>query len=145
MYSSRAGFSVVELVIALALFGFLAAIGVPIGLDAYRHYLLDSESKSLLSVMRRAEYAAMTNAYQKSYGVVVQPTQFLIFQGASFASRDPLFDEAYLRNSSISVVGPGEIVFRSLSGLPTVIGALSLSNGFATQTVTVNEQGMIVW
>lgn len=141
----RSGFSIIEIVIVIAIFGMLLAIGLPIGLDAYRNYLLTSESRNLLSILRRAETNAFANKNGSAHGVAVQSDRFVLFQGQSYASRDAPYDEEYPKSGTVTSSGTAEIIFSQISGKPSASAAITLSNELRSQTITVNEEGTINW
>ncbi|MDI6734322.1 MAG: prepilin-type N-terminal cleavage/methylation domain-containing protein [Patescibacteria group bacterium] len=142
---TTAGFSILETIIALAVLAVIAAIGIPIGLDSYRSFILDSEASNLLSILRRAEGNAFSNNYKKDYGVYLDPNNFVLFRGQSFLNRDQNFDENYARTNAIGVNGLSEIVFSPISGLPNVTGTFTLSNGPSSRIISINEQGTLLW
>ena len=141
----RQGFTLVEVLIVLGLFGVLFGIGLPISLDSYRSYILTSETKNLLSVMRRARSLAVANDHEISHGVSLENDRFVLFQGLSFAGRDPAFDENYPKSPSVTITGFGEIVFSQISGLPNATTTIILKNDLNEQTISINEYGTIFW
>lgn len=143
---SRAeGFTLIEVAVVFAIIAFVAAIGIPLGLDSYRHYLLSSEARNLLTVFRRAQTLAMANTYGASFGVKLQSGSFTIFRGSSFAGRDQSFDEDYLRSGAITVTGFDEVVFSPLSGAPSVISTITVSNSLRSMDIIINSHGTIIW
>ncbi|MCP6719808.1 MAG: prepilin-type N-terminal cleavage/methylation domain-containing protein [Patescibacteria group bacterium] len=141
----RAGFTLIEVLIVLGLLGLLFSIGLPISMDGYRSYVLTSETKNLLSILRRARSLAAANDREISRGVSLESDRFVLFQGLSFAGRDPAFDEDYFRAPLIGVSGLDEIVFSQISGLPNVTTTIVLTNNVNAQTMNVNEHGTISW
>jgi prepilin-type N-terminal cleavage/methylation domain-containing protein len=138
------GFTIIELVIVFAIFALVASFGLPLGFDAYRNYLLTSEARNLLSILRRAENLALANNYSSDHGVFLGPNQFVIFQGSSYASRNPVFDENYPLNPSITVSSTPEVVFSRLAATTTAT-TITLSNNTKSITITINNQGSIDW
>ncbi len=141
----ESGLTIIEVVIVIALFGLLIAVGLPFGIDSYRNYLLTSETRNAVSILRRAQNLALANTYESSYGVALQEDGFILFQGTSFVSRNPGFDETYIRSSSITVSGLDEIVFLQISGSPIVSATTTLSNGVTSQKIYINEHGTLYW
>jgi len=142
---SGAGFTIIEVVIVFAIFGMLLAIGLPIGLDAYRNYLLTSEVRNLLSILRRAENQAFANNRASPHGLSIQTDRFVLFQGSSYALRNQDFDEEYLKSGTVTTSGTAEIVFAQISGKPNASATIILSNGLRSQTITINDEGTINW
>lgn len=139
------GFTLVEVVIVLGIFGLILAIGLPVGIDAYRNYLLTSENRNLMSVLRRAEEFAFSNKNESDYGVYLEGNNFVLFKGSSFAGRDENYDEEYPREPSVLIGGFTEIVFSRNSGNPNATATIVLSNNLASQSIDINEEGAIFW
>lgn len=134
-----------ELVIVTAIFAVVLAFGLPIGLDSYRNYLLTSEARNLVSVLRRAENLSLANNGGLPHGVAVEAGQYVLYEGVSYAARNPSFDENYPRVSLVTVSSTPEINFTNLSAQPSVTGTIVLSNGVRSLAITINDQGVILW
>lgn len=139
------GFTLVEIAVVLGILALILVMGLPFGIDTYRNYLLTSETRNLVSILRRAQEFAFSNKNESSYGLYAADGEFILFKGDSFAGRDAAFDEKYPREPSIAVSGFTEIVFSKLSGKPNVTSTINLSNGLTSQTVEINEEGVIFW
>ena len=144
--SASLGFTILELVLVFAIVGILGAFGIPFGIDAYRSYLLTAQTKNTVAFLRRAQNLALTNKNQSSFGLSIQNDSYVLFQGASYASRNQAYDEVYSRESSVAITGSSsEIVFEQLSGKSNVSTTITFSNGLNVQTVGINYQGAIFW
>lgn len=139
------GFTVVELMIVLGIFAVLFAVGLPIGLDAYRNYLLNSETINLVSFLRRAQSLSFSNRNSSAHGLYLTPDKFIVFEGLNYLSRNASQDQEFYRSTSVQISGPQEIVFSSLSGNPNISGELILGNLLNVQKIEINEQGVISW
>ncbi len=138
-------FTLIEVVIVAAIFAILITLGLPVGLDAYRNYLLTSETRNLLSILRRAENHAFSNAHASPHGVAIEEDRFILFQGTSYASRTAAYDEEYLKSGAVTASGTTEIVFSQLSAKPNASATIVLSNELRSQTITINDEGTINW
>lgn len=141
----REGFTFIELVIVLGIFAILFAVGLPIGFDAYRNYLLNSETTNLVSFLRRAQSSAFSNVNGSAHGIYMSSDKFIIFEGASYVARNASRDQEFYRTTSVDISGPAEIVFSSLSGNPNIPSSFILSNLLRIQRIEINEQGTIDW
>ena len=142
---SQKGFTLLEIIIVIGLFALLVGISIPFGLDVYRSYVLISETRNMVSFLRRAETLSFTNTRNDSYGVMIMNDRFVVFRGASFATRDTAFDEEYLRSPLVIVSGIAHIVFAAVTGRPDIMGTTTFSNGVNEQTVFINEHGTLFW
>ncbi|HXF44332.1 MAG TPA: prepilin-type N-terminal cleavage/methylation domain-containing protein [Candidatus Paceibacterota bacterium] len=142
---ARSGFTVIEIAIVIAIFGIIIAIGLPIGLDSYRNYLLTAERRNLLSILRRAESFSFANKNAAPHGVFMDEDGFVLFQGESYALRNPAYDEEYLKSGAVTSSGTVEIVFSPVSGRPNATATIVLSNGLRSHVININEEGSIDW
>lgn len=146
---SEQGFSLVEVLVVIALFLVLAALTLGIGVDSVRRATVGSERTTLVQFLERARSRAMNNMGNVPHGVVVTPTDLVLFQGAVYSSTDPL-NEVSPRSEGITITGPTDpvtVVFGQLSGVvaSSQTGDLVLSNGEQTATIGINTAGRIDW
>jgi len=111
-----AGFTLIEILIALTILSAIFGLGFPVTWSFYGTYQFDSEGKVLVSVLEQARNSAMINRNQSAHGVFINDDQMTVFQGASYASRNASMDKIFPRNRLIAISGPAEIVFSALSG-----------------------------
>jgi len=142
---SGAGFSIIELLIVVAVILMLSGLGGFIGLDFYRSYVMNSERDTLLSLLMRARNMAQTNINQAPHGVYITETAYTVFQGDSYASRNIIYDETIGMNPSVAASGLHEVVFERLDGSTGNSGSIVLSNKNRSITVSLNSEGGINW
>lgn len=139
------GFSIMELLIVVAIVLMLSGLGGFVGLDFYRSYVMNSERDTLISLLMRARNMAQTNINQASHGVYMTGTAYTVFQGDSYASRNIIYDETINMNPSVSASGLREVVFERLDGGTGNSGDIVLSNKNRSITVSLNSEGRINW
>src|SRR5438876_578690 len=66
------GFTLIEVMIVMAIFALLASLGLIIGMDFYRSYSFNSERNVALAVLRKARTEAMVNVDQAAHGVRIE-------------------------------------------------------------------------
>lgn len=136
------GVTIIETSIVITILALLLSIVIPISLDFYLTYQLDSEVQILNSVLRQARNLAMVNHNESRHGVYVGSNEFVLFQGINYASRDQSQDQDFPRTTALAVTGPTEIVFEALSGR-VASSTFTLSNAQRTKFIYVNEEGRI--
>ncbi len=140
----RNGFTLVEMLLAVALIGVLAGIGAPIMTRSLTKNDLDVAVVSLAQSWRRGQGLSMANEGNSLWGVKVSAGSITLFKGATFASRDADYDEIFSLPTTISVSGVvTEITFSKLTGTPSATGTVSLSNFAETLTLTINSKGTV--
>ena len=143
--SSLTGFTLIEVLLAMGIFGLLFGLGVPSVYRMYRGFVFSSEVQKFADALRTAEARSFTNQFGKSHGIFIQSDSFFVFQGGSFVSRDVQYDETYARADGISVSGPQKIVFSQFSGAPSLSGVWIFSNEAVSSTLSLNSQGALSW
>jgi len=140
------GFSLLEILLSLALFAVLFGVGAPLLSGAYADFSLRSEEARFVNFLRRAEHFAFSNVGESPHGVSLQPDSFVLFRGSSYVSRESEYDEVYERSSRLSFSGPSEIIFSQRSGFPLAASDWLLTQGdIQVGNVRVNAYGAIFW
>jgi len=143
--NSSEGFTLIEILISLGIFGFITGLGLFVSLDFYKSYTLNSERILLVSLLVNARNYSITNINESRHGIYLKTDEYVIFQGDSYASRNPIYDESFKVNSLITNTGLTEILFDQLTGQPNVTGNIMLSNGVKSSIIFIQNEGRITW
>lgn len=141
------GFTIVEIIIVLAIVASLAAIGLTVGIDSYQRFLFRSDLHATSSLLQKARSSAINNIGETSHGVYFDDIggHFILFRGLSYATRNASFDLSVEKSKTITLTPPLlEIVFSPLSGTTTG-GTLTLTDGAKNATIQINNEGGINW
>jgi prepilin-type N-terminal cleavage/methylation domain-containing protein len=140
------GFTLIEFLIVLTIIAILVSIGSFAGYDFYKSYALNAERDVLVSSLIKARNQAVNNLNESPHGVFIDSNGYTLFEGSSYASRDPAYDELIKSNSLMTLTGLEEIVFDQLTGnLTTLEGNIDLSNGTRSAVISLNNEGRIEW
>lgn len=140
------GITLIELIVTMTVFSILIGVGMPVTIDFVRKYYLQSERDTLATLLEWSRDQSLVNNSQNSHGVKINDTDFTGFVGATYATRIQSQDLIYPRSSVLTVSGPTEVVFESLSGRSSPTSAtLTISNGQKQYVVSVNQEGRIDW
>ncbi len=142
--SNSSGFTLIETILVVALVGIISGIGLPLyGLMSGSNDL-DVAENMLVASLRRAEVLSSSSDGDSVWGVAVMTGSFVLFKGASYASRDVALDEVYDISDSIQVSGITEVVFSKVSAIPNSSGSITLTSvGGENKQITINEKGTI--
>ncbi len=151
----KGGFTLIEMIIAIAILVFIFSFGIFISINSYKGYIFRSEKAVVVSILERARSRALNNMFETSHGVCFVSPNYIIFRGSSCDPADPL-NEVIPANTSVSITGLEEIspvVFEQLSG--KLIPQLSPQSqeyeieleqdGRAPETISINNEGRINW
>jgi prepilin-type N-terminal cleavage/methylation domain-containing protein len=149
----HAGFTLIEILVVVALLSIVAGFALFVSLDTYRGATFRSERASLVASLQHARALAMHGVCTgndctmgRAHGVSVQSDRYVIFQGSSYAGLDSGQDTAIDANPSISHGGLSETVFASLSGNTNQAGDITLTDATGhTSTITIGQNGQIQW
>lgn len=139
------GFTLVEVLIAAAIFVIVIAAGLFMGLDFYRSSVFTSERDTVVAILRKVRTQAAHNVLELPHGVFIDKNHYVIFAGPSYAQRNQQFDEMIAKSAAVSASGTLEIVFRQLLAMPVASGTIILSDGVRNAVIEVNEAGRINW
>lgn len=144
-YKSGKGFTLIEILIVLALMSLAATVSILIGIDSISRSSAQSERDLAVTFLAAARTAALANVDQSPHGVHIGDDEFVLFSGALYDAANPL-NRAYARESVIVVVGPEDVVFSPLSGaVETGAGTLTFTDAGQSATVDINAVGRIEW
>lgn len=136
------GFSLIELILVISIIGIIAGTTIPIGSSFLARNYLHNKTNELMTSLRNAQINSLAGKQNGQWGVYVGNDQIVLFQGASFASRDQVFDQSFSIPASVSI-SSGEIVF-DINGLPNQSISFNLStNTGDSRTVSVNQLGAV--
>lgn len=144
-HSNSAGITLTEIVVVVGILLVIFGLGGVTSFNLFRRVSLDGELDSGASVLRKARSEAISNINQSDFGVYIDAANFTVFEGSSYASRDPLSDENFPRSGGVDISGPSEIVFIALRGSSSASGTLALTSGAQSRSIHVNYEGRIDW
>ncbi|MEK7639721.1 MAG: type II secretion system protein [Patescibacteria group bacterium] len=140
---SGAGFTLIEVLLSVALIGLIASIGAVVYQQLQNRNALDVAAVTVATQYRRAQALSRAADADTTWGVRVNAGTLTLFQGTSFATRVSAFDEVSTLSSSITPSGLVEVIFAKLTGLPQATGTLTLTGPNDTRTLTLNAQGTV--
>jgi len=143
-FSQKNGFTLLELLLVLALMSVLAVIAAPMYLSLQAENEINITSTTIADVLRRAQLKAQAVDGDSAWGVEIKNESLTIFKGSNFNNRNQTFDEIFSLASTINLTGLSEIIFSPLSGLPNTSGQINLTHLDGRQSqLTINSLGII--
>ena len=139
------GFTIIEFLISVAIIFSIGALGLFISLDFYKSSSLDSERQTAISLLQKVRNLSMTNTDEAKHGIYFDADKYTIFQGENYSSRNPIYDEIIYISPMITKSGLQEVVFEQLTGKPSAVGNIVLSNQTRSITISIENEGKINW
>jgi prepilin-type N-terminal cleavage/methylation domain-containing protein len=137
------GFTLIELLLVIALISAIAAFSTPFYVRFLTQNSVSLVQNQLTSHLRRAQFNALIGKNNSSWGVTHTSDKLVLFQGSSYATRIPNFDESFFVSPSISIVGLNEILFAKKTGLPSSTPTISISGVGSSKSVSINSIGAV--
>lgn len=138
------GFTLLELLLSLALIGILSVASAPLYLSYQTRNDLDVGVNTIVQNLKRAQILSQANDGDTTWGLKIQTGSIVLFKGVSYAARDVTYDESFDLPDNITFAGPQEIIFSKLVGLPSVTGTIILTPvSGEPRSIILNSKGMI--
>lgn len=137
------GFTLVEVVVVIAITTALAGLGLWASMGLYRSYALNAEEDIVASLLARARAYAMHNVGQSAHGLYFGSGEYVLFRGSSYALRNIQYDESTPVAYAITSTGLSEVVFAPLTGEANPAGDIVLTDQRRSVIITVNNEGRI--
>ncbi|MEI6228439.1 MAG: type II secretion system protein [Candidatus Saccharibacteria bacterium] len=141
--SSNNGFTLIEVLIVIAIMTVVGAIALPVSVDYQRRNDLDVAQVSFVQGARRAQQLSISGEGDSQWGVTATSGNIVIFKGSTYATRDASYDENYDISSAIVSSGQVEYDFAKVTGLPAQTGSATFTNDSYVKTVGVNAKGIV--
>jgi type II secretory pathway pseudopilin PulG len=138
--SNTYGFTLIEILIVLGILMTMLALGLFVGMDAYRATAARSERDIVVSLLTRARSRALANIDQSAWGVCTIGTDYILFAGYTCTGSGEHI--AISPNSTALFSLP--VVFSQLAATTTG-GTVIIAQDGRTTTITINAAGQIDW
>lgn len=141
---TRSGFTVLEVLLSVALIGIIGAIGAPIYQRVQTISAMENTLSAFREALRRAQLASQAVDGDATWGVKVGTGTITLFQGASYTTRNASSDELTDYPLTITVGSTTEFVFSKLIGNPLAVGTTTFTSASAgIKTIFVNARGTL--
>lgn len=148
--SSRRGFSLVEILIVLAVVGIIALVVTGAFSKAAGREALDKETAIALSLIEQARNQTLSAKNAAAYGVHFETTKAVLFAGSSYSASnssnvvEPI--NPLVQISAVSLKGGGnEVIFKRLTGETDQNGTITfslVSSPAQAETITIFGTGL---
>lgn len=128
----------------LAIMVLIVGVSLPLYSYIQNSRVVDSSRQEVLEGLRTARNRALAGLNDSNQGVHFTPTECVIYEGSSYATRDSSYDFIIRLASGLSFSGLGEVNFEKKTGEPSVTGTINIIKvGGVTRALSINNQGYI--
>jgi prepilin-type N-terminal cleavage/methylation domain-containing protein len=145
------GFTLLEILIIVAIFVALAGIGLSAFYNFNRHHALEKDTRAVFSVLEDARSRTLSAKNDSSWGVHFESTKVVLFEGTDYDASDPknflILLSSHVEISSIDLTdGAQSITFQRLTGDADVTGIITLSfinDPSVQKTISIYKTGLV--
>ena len=154
-YAANSGFTVNELVIVITMITILGIIAISNFTLFIKRSEVNNGTQEFANVLKLAQSKTLSSENNSQYGVYINtssdPDQYILFKGATYATRDTLADQTYSLPKStefftITLGGGNEVDFNRLDGTSQQSGNVTVrskNDTSQTKTVYIDNSGTI--
>lgn len=121
----RPAFTLVEMVLVLAILGIMGAITMPMYRDYQIRNDLNVVTEQVTQGLARARLLSASSKNDTGWGFYIPAGT--LYKGLSYAQRDPAFDEFYPMPSTIKTTGLFDVSYSKIKGIPSATGSITLT------------------
>ena len=142
--NTTSGFSLIEVVLVLALISLVAAIGPTFSFQTISRSYALSERDLLVSLLTKQRAQALANVHEAPQGLYIDSTSYVLFEGSSYSANNPT-NQAVPKLSRATITGAQSMVFQQLTADVATPGTITITGDAQTYTIAVNAAGRLDW
>ena len=144
--------TLLELIIVVSIFMLLVLAAMPRMMSGLYANQIEVTGQELVHVIREAQSNAMDSYYGTAWGVHFETTEYVLFSGNDFRTRDTSLDRSYnlpgsVTFGTIDLNGSGmvsDVIFDKASGITGNDGTVDLDYiSDPSQTITITRFGHV--
>ncbi len=138
------GFSLLELLVVIALMGMLFGMTVPIGVGYIGKNNVTVAKETVVNTLRTAQHNAVNMQQDSKWGVYTQTNSLILYVGDTYATRETTFDLPHDLPNGIVITSGLDINFTKLAGEASTNATIIVSHSQSpSKTVQINTDGII--
>lgn len=140
------GFTLIEVIIVMALITLLAILAMPVGIDFYHDEIIERDTELLKTNLEKIRDFAKTGRLDSSWSIKFEGNKYILFKGDDFNARNKDYDKDFKLPSGMDISsGEDPLVFEKISGKPSIIEELTIGITYQERErdIKVDTEGLI--
>lgn len=147
----KGGFTIIEIIISVAVIGIIAGVTIPSFIRFRNAQLIRNTTLAAVALFDEARSRTLASENLQTYGVYIEAHRLVLFAGSVFSEPQSINKQITLDGnliiSNISLSGGGaSVVFDRLSGDTSQYGTLIIgltSSPIGQKTITITKTGSV--
>ena len=139
---NKKGVSIIELLIVIAIISVIGVTVIPIGAGFLERNTARNKVNEVVESLRVARINAMSGKNDSQWGTTVTASEIVLFQGDSYATRNPDYDISYSVPQSVNIT-TFEVIFDEITGNPNQTLTINIISDLTSRVVQLNELGVV--
>ena len=141
--STSQGFTLVELLIVIALMGIVLTLFLGASGGLFQKHQQAIDTSNALSALRRAQWRTVHGFQDVAWSVRFDESEMTLFLGTDFMQRDTRYDEVTEYSGGVSFEGVEEVTFHRRTGAPVPAGFVNILQDQVQVVIELNEGGQV--
>lgn len=145
MRSTTNGFTLIEIIVVVAIVTILAGLSLPVFTYFQTFSVLDSAEQEVIQNIRYTQSKAASGQENSNFGIYINSTQYVIYKGDSYETRDASEDKLFSVPNNTILSGLVDVNFEQGTGIPSTNGYIAVTHVMSGsyETISINEAGLI--
>lgn len=143
----KRGFTLTELLIVIGITIIVAAATIPIYGNLQISAQLNDNTAQIVQIIREAREMSMSRYNNSSHGVQFNPSNYVLYQGNSYLTRDNSYDRQFVLDNPLTLtpdLGGSDVNFSKGLGVPNATGTITLSHDVeGVRQIIINDLGIV--
>jgi len=140
---NKRAFTLIEILIVIALFSAIILIGVPFSQSTLAASELEAATEVTVKSLKLTQTQSQAVKEDATWGVRIVGHNIVQFKGDSYDLRDEAYDGLTQFSDKTLFLGLTEVVFSKIDGLPDQTGNIVIENSGKSRTITIYANGAI--
>jgi prepilin-type N-terminal cleavage/methylation domain-containing protein len=138
------GFTLIEMLVVLAIAGLIASAGLPVSWELYRQNAFQDEFQLFVHIIGLARSESLNNENGAAHGVFISDDAYTLFAGDSYDPHNPT-NERFPRNTAIAASGGSTVIFAPITADSESQETFTFTSYAESQTLSVGPEGELDW